>query len=186
MNTKAFIILLVGFLALGGSIGGAFAGGIVLGKSQGEEAAASNGITPTLPGSGLPQGFQGQLSTEELEQLRQQFQGLAGRGGGGGGQGFAGGGFGGRGGLTGTIESLEDGSITVVTPQGPLQAGVDADTTIQVFAQGTLADLLIGMRVTVVGERGDDGTVNASSIVVIPEGEGGLFGGGFGGGFGDN
>ncbi len=39
MKTKAFVLLLVGVLVVGGGIGGAFASGMALGKSQGEESA---------------------------------------------------------------------------------------------------------------------------------------------------
>ena len=172
MNTKAFMLLLVGVLLLGGSIGGAFAGGMVLGKSQGEEAAGSS--LPAQPGSGLRQEFQGQLSQEQLDQFRQQFQGQVGQ--------DAGGlGFADRGGLTGTIEKIEGSTLTVNTAQGPLQATIGASTAIQRFAEGTLEDLLAGVQVTVTGQRGEDGTVEATSILITPEGVGGLPGTFFGG-----
>ena len=87
-----------------------------------------------------------------------------------------GGGFSG-GGLTGTIEEVQGNTVTVNTPQGPLQASIGTDTVIQLFANGTLADLLVGMRVTVIGQPGADGTVQATSIVLIPEGSTGFLGG---------
>ena len=138
------------------------------------------------------QQFQsGDLSQEDLDELRQQFQDQFGQGGFGGG-GFAGGGFGGRGGgfgggtdggigLMGTLETIEGNTVTVNTSQGPLQATITPDTTIQVFTEGTLADLQTGMRVTVVGGREEDGTVRASSFFITPEGAG-FFGGGSAGG----
>ena len=168
MNTKAFMLLLVGVLVLGSSIGGAFAGGVAVGKSQEAEAAPSS-LPAQLP-AGSGQQFTDQFSQEQLDQFRQQFQG----GGGGGGRG----GFGGRGGLSGTIESIEGNILTINTLQGPLQTTIGEDTVIQQFAQGTLADLQTGTRVTVTGERGEDGTVAASSILLTPEGTEGFFGGG--------
>ncbi|MBI2865970.1 MAG: hypothetical protein HYX99_01240, partial [Chloroflexi bacterium] len=39
-------------------------------------------------------------------------------------------------------------------------------------------DLTVGLRVTVTGQRGEDGTVIARSILVTPEGSDSLFGGG--------
>ncbi|MEE8443429.1 MAG: hypothetical protein V3S37_06725 [Dehalococcoidia bacterium] len=182
MTTKAFILLLVGVLALGGSIGGAFAGGIALGKSQVEEAAPASPFS--LPQSNQSQQLPGQLGQDQLDQFRQQIQNgelspdqldqfrqrFQGRGGGGGG-------FAGRNALTGTIESTEGNTIIVSTAQGPLEATLGADTTIQMSVEGTLEDLTEGTQVTVVGQRGEDGTVEATSIVIVPAGGGGLFGG---------
>lgn len=174
MNSKAFMLLLVGVLVLGGSIGGAFAGGVVVGKNQEAEAAPSSLPTQLPAGSG--QQFTDQFSQEQLDQFRQQFQGEFGQGAGG--RGGFDGGFGGRGGLSGTIESIEGNILTINTLQGPLLATIGSDTVIQQFAQGTLADLQTGTRVTVTGERGEDGTFEANSILLTPEGTEGFFGGG--------
>ena len=124
---------------------------------------------------GQPGGAQGQRDPEELARLRQQFQGQFGQGRGG--QGFRGGS-----GLAGTIEEIEGNTVTIDTLQGPLQATVVQDTTIQILSNGTLADLQTGMRVTVIGQPGEDGTVQARSIVATPEGASGFFGGGLFGG----
>lgn len=197
MSTKAFVWLLVGFLAVGGSLGGAFAGGVVLGKSQGDEADG-NGVSPqTSPSFGqqastqtdapsldqLRQRFQsGDITPEEAAQFRQQFGG-SGTGGGGG---LGGGGrrFGGGTVMTGTIEAIVGNVVTLNTTQGPLEATIGEDTAIQMFAEGTLSDLLTGARITVTGERGEDGTVMATSILLVPEGGDGFIGGGGFGGFG--
>jgi len=167
MNTKAFMLLLVGVLLLGGSIGGAFAGGIALGKSQGEETAQSTSTSGTT--SGIGGQFGGELSQQQLDQLRQQFQGTS----------IPGQTLIGRGGLAGTIESVEGNTVTVNTAQGPLQATIGADTTIQTFAEGTLADLQPGLQVTVTGQQAQDGTVQATSILITPEGAIGFPGEGF-------
>ncbi len=167
MKTKVFMLLLVGVLVLGGGIGGAFASGMAIGKSQGKEAAQKT--LPTLSPSGS-----GQSTQEQLQQLRQQFQGQAGQTGQGGGiQRLQG-----QGGLTGTVEKIEGNTLTVNTAQGPLQATIGADTTIQMSVQGTTQDLTAGVRVTVVGQRGDDGNVAATSIIITPAGVDGLLGGG--------
>ncbi len=163
MKTKAFMLLLVGVLVVGVGLGGAFASGMAIGKSQGKEAAQKT--LPTLSPSGS-----GQLTQEQLQQLRQQFQGQTSQGGA---QGLPG-----RGGLTGTVEKIEGNTVTVNTAQGPLQANIGADTTIQMSVQGTAQDLKAGLRVTVVGQRGTDGTVTATSIIITPAGVDGLFGGG--------
>ncbi len=194
MTGRSFTLLIGVVVALGISIGGAFVGGIALGKSQDAEAAqATPGVTAA------PSGFQqsdgadvasldrlrqriqsGDATPEELAQLRQQFQGQGQFGGGGFGGGRLGGSDFGRG-LTGTIDALDGNVITVDTPQGPLQATITDETTIQLFSDGSLADLLEGLRVTVIGQR-QDGAVEASAILLLPEGGEGFFGGGLQGG----
>lgn len=178
MNSKAFVLLVVAILVLGGGLGGAFAGGVVVDKGQNEEAPVNS--LPQTPSNQTQTPFDpSQLSQEELDQLREQFQGQRP---GGGGTGGGGTGFGGIGGLTGTIDGIEGNVVTVSTSQGPLVATVGADTTVQMTVQGSLEDLEPGVQVTVIGQRGEDGTVQAVTIIILPEG-GGLFGGGqFGGG----
>jgi len=185
MNTKSFVTLVIAILVLGGSLGGAFVSGIALGKNQ-EDDVTLNSASTQLP-SGTDQQASGQLTQEQLDQFRQQiqsgefdpenrdqfrrqFQDQFGQGG----PGDLG--FGGAGGLTGTIEGIEGDTITINTAQGPLQATISTDTTIQIFAEGTLTDLENGDQVTVRGQRREDGTVEATSITVTPEGLGGLFG----------
>jgi hypothetical protein len=183
MQTKSFLPLLIGVLVLGAGFGGAFAGGIALGKGQQEElplvavqpAASSDVGRETTGQTELPnlsqirEQFQsGEIDPETLAQLREQFQGRVGQGG----QSFAGGG------LIGTIGAIDGTSVTVDTAQGPLQATVGADTTIQMFNEGELADLETGLRVMVTGQRDEEGNVVASSILITPEGVGDAFGGG--------
>lgn len=194
MTGRSFTLLIGVVVALGISIGGAFVGGIALGKSQDAEGAQATSEAPA-PSGGFQQSDggadaasldllrqrirSGDATPEELAELRQQLQGEGQFGGGG----FGGGRLGGGGlgtGLTGTIEAVDGNVITVDTPQGPLQATVTDETAIQLFSEGSLADLLEGLRVTVIGQR-QDGAVEASSILLLPEGEG-FFGGGLQGG----
>ena len=208
MSTKGFVSLLVGVLVLGVAIGGSFLGGLVIGKGQEAEAAASVAPVPQPPAAvpqtsgqtdgqtlgSLREQFQsGELSPEDLAALRERFQGQAGGGrpggggfgggGGPGGGGFGGGArFGGGGGLTGTIERVDGNTITVNTSQGALLATIGEETTIQKTIEVTVSDLTEGVRVTVTGIRGEDGTVEANLIFVVPEGTEGFGGGGFGGG----
>ena len=95
------------------------------------------------------------------------------------GQGPARQGFAGGTGLTGAIENIEGNTVTVTTSQGPLQADISADTTIQLSAEGTLADLQSGLRVTMSGQTREDGIVEANTIILIPEGAEGFPGSGF-------
>ncbi|MCH7996687.1 MAG: hypothetical protein IIB11_02800 [Chloroflexi bacterium] len=129
----------------------------------------------------------GEIDPETLEQLRQQFQDRSGQGFGGrgfGGRGFTGQGFRDQSGLTGTIEGVEGNTVTVNTSQGPLQVTVGDDTIIQRFAEATSTDLQDGIQITVFGQSGEDGTVEATFILITPEGAGGFFGGGLFGGDG--
>ena len=186
MNTKP-VMLVIAVVAALAVAGGAFAGGIALGKSQANDAAEATAAADTQATGGtgaldldaLRQQFQsGEFDPEAFAQLQEQFGGQL--GGGGGGRRFGGGGAGD--GLTGTIETIEGDTLTIDTPRGPLQADVGPETTIQIFADGTLADLEPGMQVTVVSERAADGTVVATSITVVPEGGGGFGGRRLGGG----
>ena len=168
MSNRPFVLLVVAVLVLGGSLGGAFAGGVAVGRGQ--DVVAS---TNTLEQQPIDPD---QLTQEQLRQLREQFQGRFGGGEGGGG-GFRGDdGFGGRGrlggGLTGTIDSIDGVIITLDTAQGPLSAILSADTTVQMFVEGASSDLELGMRVSVTGRRADDGTVEAATVLITPEGIG--------------
>jgi len=113
----------------------------------------------------------GQFSQGEHSQFGQQSQGQFNHADG---QGFSG-----RSGLTGTIETIEDNVLTLNTPQGPLEATVGESTTVRRFTEAVLPDLSVGMRVTVTGQRGEDGVVQARSILVIPEAVEGELGGDF-------
>ena len=197
MSNRAFVSLLAAVVVVGAAVGGAFFAGLALGKGQAEETPAvglpspsqAAGAQPPAPTEG--QGTSpaelrerirsGQATPEEVAQIRRQIQEQLGGGAGGGlGAGF--------GGLTGTIASVDRNTITLDTPQGTLVAEVSGDTTIQMTAEVPLTELTTGMRVTMGGERDEDGTFQANNVLVVPEGVaagpfGGLPGGrgGFGG-----
>lgn len=170
MGTKAFLVLITIAVVLGASLGGAFAAGVAVGRSQDNDQPA-NETSTNIPAF-TPPGAQGDLqeiTPQQLEQFRQQI-------GEGGGFPFGGGELGARA-LTGDIESIDGNVITVNTPQGPLQATLSEDTGIQVFSEGAPQDLEIGQQVIIRGERNDEGIMEATDVLVTPEGD--LFGGGF-------
>ena len=181
MNTKAFLVLIMIVIVLGGSIGGAFAGGVALGKSQDDDettaattvpggfqapsAGSGRGDTAGPGGNFTPGGFSGgfngedraalrnwiqsgDISPEELAERQSRFQG------GGfdgqsqdhdsqqfqGGFGRDAGGFGGSG-LFGTVASIDGGTLTVETIDGPQEVAVGDDTEVRLFVDGTLEDL---------------------------------------------
>ena len=98
-----------------------------------------------------------------------------GRGGfGGGGQGGATGQAGAAGdgprALFGTIESIADSGFTLETQQGPLPIAMNDETVIIQTVQGTIADLEAGMQVRVIGAADEEGTIEARTVAVTPEG----------------
>ena len=72
--------------------------------------------------------------------------------------------------LIGAVKMTEQGGFTLETQQGPLPISVDDETLIIETSQGTIADLEAGMRVTVVGQADEDGTIEARIVSVAPEG----------------
>ena len=182
MNTKTFVLLLVGVLLLSGALGGAFVGGMAVGGSQDSEANGESQTGGSILGLQQESSDQqsvddlrqqlksGDVSQEDMAQLRQKFQGQ-------GGMGPGGAGFAGRTGLTGDIEKIEGNTVTVNTPQGPLQATIGEETVITRYTESMLNDLSVGMNVTVTGALDEDGAVEAMSIMVVPEGQAGIFGG---------
>ena len=182
MGNKAFLVLIAIAILLGASLGGAFAAGVAVGRSQ-DNSQAANGTSTDIPAftppsapAFAPPGAQGglqEITPQQLEQFRQQIGQQFGEGGG---FPFGGGGLASRA-LTGDIESIDGNVITVNTPQGPLQATLSEDTGIQVFSQGTPQDLEIGQQVIIGGERNEEGVMEATDVLVTPEGD--LFGGGF-------
>jgi hypothetical protein len=200
MASKSFIALLMAMVVVGGGLGATFYAGVNVGKNRAEasvEPTTTQLVAPSnsVPNSSEPNTDSSQLldlqerirsgeqpTLEELQQLREKFLGAGGTGGFGGG-GAPGGG--GGGGLSGTIEALVGNAVTVNTAQGPLQAVISGETVIQRLASIAGADLEAGDQVTIMGQRNDDGVVEATTILIAPEGGlTGLFGGArAGGGF---
>ena len=140
MSTKAFLIMLIGTLVLGGVVGGAFVGGMALGESRAEASGETNDSLQ------LPGGFKDQLTQEQIDQMKKQFLDQDG-------QTTDGGEVAGRAGLTGVIQQLDGDTLTINTPKGPLQVAIGEDTTIQKTMEGTPGDLQEGVTVTVVGSE---------------------------------
>ena len=174
--TKSFVVLMVIFVVIGASIGGAFAGGVAVGKKQQDEAPtgpfAALGDVPNFAAasqqaapSQLPQGVPANVADSPAL-----------------GQGGPGGLFpGAGGGMFGIIEDITDNVVTVNSPQGPLQIVVNEDTEIQTFAEGSIEDLEMGMLVTIEGEiNAETGSFDSTSIVALPGDAGAQLGGGGG------
>ena len=71
---------------------------------------------------------------------------------------------------------IEGDQITVNTAQGELRATITAETVIQTITEGSISDLESGMRVTIIGQRSEDGSIVAGSILITPGDTSGFFG----------
>lgn len=146
MKRKTLFIWLAVVIVLGGAIGGAFAGGMAIGNSQGQEEA--------------DQELQSQL---ESLQSRFEARGIP--------EGASRSGFGGlpgRGGTPGIVDKVEGNIITLNTTEGIVRVIIVDDTSIQKMGEGSLSDILPGQSITVSGERQEDGSIEATSILVTP------------------
>ncbi|MFL5733398.1 MAG: hypothetical protein ACJ78Q_09360 [Chloroflexia bacterium] len=154
-------------------VGGAFWGGMSVGKAQAQSDSAQaqadfyarRGIDPNAAGGTGANGAIG---------------GAGGFfGGGPGGTGAGRGGAGNRG-AAGTITKVEGNTITMTDAQGKtVTVNIAGDTPITKTVAGTAADLKPGMTIVVVGTRSGD-NVAATQIQLSdrPLGNGGFFGGG--------
>ena len=202
MTNKAFFLLVIAALLLGGGLGGILIVVLPPGDDDDNNLTMSPAALPppgASLGGGAPdlarlqllgQGTQiGDMDPQELEaelgRLRQQFalqgQPITGAAGPAGGAGLLGG-AGLDGPLPGVVESVEEGVLTLNTPIGPLQAAVGDDTAVTVISEeeGTLNDLIAGIQVTLAVEPNEDGSMEASSVTVLPEGATFPIGGGLG------
>ena len=199
---KVFSLFLMVALILGGSLGGAFAGGVALGKTQSEEPS----------GAQRAGNFsQGQADRSQGREQRARPGGQRQRGGQGAGpeggaqragqggpdssghrvdddgsqrfegprDGAEGGerrGRGGRDGVGGAIESIDGNTLTITTPRGPVTVNTYEETTVRKIVDGTMEDLTQGVQIRVTGARDEEGTVKATSITRVPEGAQEVFG----------
>ena len=194
-------------VAIVGLVGGAGFGGFRAWSDElfpGEEPAQTQaaGARAAAGGQAGQQGAGGQTAQQGAGGQAGQGAGAATTGGAtagasqGAGAGGAGAGRqGGGGGTLGAVESLAGDTLTVTTQSGAVTVQLSEQTTIQKrtpgsreTTPGTRADLTAGTRVMVQGTAGEDGTVTAQTIQVLPAGAGGQGrrgqGGGQGGGGG--
>lgn len=78
----------------------------------------------------------------------------------------AGGGFQGRG-TMGQVKGIDGNILTLSTAQDVTTVNLSDTTTIQKSVEGSTNDLQPGVRVIVVGERDDQGNMNAIQITIV-------------------
>ena len=199
---KVFSLFLMVALILGGSLGGAFAGGVALGKTQSEEPSGAqragnfsqgqadrSQVREQRAGPGGQRQRGGQSAGHEggVQRAGQRGPDSSGpRGDGDGRQGFEGPrdgaeggerrGRGGRDGVGGAIESIDGNTLTITTPRGPVTVNTYEETTVRKIVDATMKDLTQGVQIRVTGARDEEGTVKATSITLVPEGAQEFFG----------
>ena len=78
--------------------------------------------------------------------------------------------------LAGTVESVEEGSLTLATTEGTENVAVDGDTQLTLFLDRSLEDLEEGASVTLMGQRGEQGEMRAA-VLLLGDAGAGVFGG---------
>ena len=78
--------------------------------------------------------------------------------------------------LSGTVESVEEGSLTLATTEGTETVAVDGDTQLTLFLERSLEDLEVGASVTLMGQRGEQGEMRAA-VLLLGDAGAGAFGG---------
>ncbi|MDD5189988.1 MAG: hypothetical protein PHE50_02970 [Dehalococcoidales bacterium] len=145
MNQKAFIWLVVGIIVFAGSVGGAFAGGVAIGKKQ--APVSSQFVRGQFPG-GLTgrTNSDGSISTPPTGAI----------------SGFNRGTFGTVTKITGnviTLKTFEGNTINILTGNG---------TTYQKTGSGALSDVTVGLTISATGETQTDGSVKATTVFISP------------------
>ena len=74
--------------------------------------------------------------------------------------------------LAGTVESVEEGSLTLATTEGTETVAVDGDTQLTLFLDRSLEDLEEGASVTLMGQRGEQGEMRAAVLLLGDAGAG--------------
>ncbi len=153
MKQKPFLTLLVSIIVLGGIVGGAFFGGIAIGKSQAEEANLLDlkSQFATRFGDTGDKGIIKEGTTQQNPLLPGELRG-----------------FMGKQGTIGKVESISDNVVTVETMTGVIEVTVTGDTSIQKMCEGSIENITPGDTITVAGESEEDGSIEAVSILITP------------------
>jgi len=155
-----FVTLLVAVVVIGLGIGGAFAGGVAMGQRKAETTPTpSSSIQSVLEQiqQGTPFAGMGQRLREGTPVAGTPVPGMFGL-------------EGALGGLTGMgeVQGVESNTINLTARTGSTKVNVDKATIISRPVEGQLSDIKAGDQVLVFGKRNDDGTISATSIIIIP------------------
>lgn len=145
---KKILIIIGGVVLVALIAAGSFWGGLQYQKNQTSQARDR---FIQMRGEGAP----GQLpfDNQNLPEGAVPFGGASGRG------------FGG--GTIGTIKTIDSNVITLSTAEDVTTVNVSADTLIQQLQAISLADLAVGMRLRITGERDKNGNLTAVQIMIL-------------------
>ena len=171
MTNRAFFLLAVLAVVIGGALGGILL--VVLDDTDEDPTPIASIAGPGGAGDGpdferltelTGRVESGDFDPEDLEELAAQFPGAV----------SGGAPLSGADGpsMIGTVQGLDGNSLVLNTPVGPLEATVGDDTSILSISEagGTLEDLTSGLRVTITGERNEEGLLEATAVRVVPDG----------------
>jgi len=158
MKMKKNILIIIGVVAIVILVGaGGFWGGMTYQASQDSQAQAR---FFELRG--------GQSADGQLPGNQQVPEGMPFPGGGPGSSELAQGDFRANG-TMGQVKSIDGDLLTVSTAQDVTTVNLSSDTTIVKSVEGTTDDLQPGVRIMVVGEKDEDGNINASQITILDD-----------------
>jgi hypothetical protein len=145
---KKILLIIAGVVLVGLIAAGSFWGGM---KYQSSQTSQARDRFIQMRGEGVP----GQMpfDAQNLPEGAVPFSGTQG------------GGFGG--GTIGTIKTIDGNMLTISTAEDVTTVNLSDDTLIQQMQSISLADLAVGMRVRISGERDKDGNLTAVQIMII-------------------
>jgi hypothetical protein len=147
LPTSTLAMLGVALLVVGGVIGALIGHNVGTDDTQQAGRFTNGRGAYGFPGGGQGAGPQNQQGGPQSQQGQQ-------------GQGFAG-----RGLAAGTVTAVDGDTITVKQANGQtVKVKLTGDTQYTVTTKGSKDDVKVGQPIVVTGERGDDGTVSASSV----------------------
>ena len=163
MGSKAFLMLMITTLVIGGAIGSAIA--MATNQGKGNNVRANTSSVNTTGDTGTKAAST--TSTTPTPTLA----GPTSTAGGNGGRGQFG-----QNRLIGTLAEIDGNDIMVETSQGRVSVIANASTSVQKTVTGNIGDLKAGIQVSITGQRGPDGMIQAQNVIVLAQGVGGLFG----------
>ena len=196
MTSKGFSILILFTLVFGGALGAAFTAGVVLGKSQGADLSQESSAVQAprrgqgsdfrlggSQGAGSRQGSNSQALGGRGQQPVGEFRSRRG-------------GIANRStvsstpakdgpstvasgdaifeevevrGVNGTVDQVEDNLVTLATFQGLVRVALHDETNIHNTIKGTVADLVEGANIRVIGRSDRDGNLQARAVTLLSE-----------------
>jgi hypothetical protein len=69
--------------------------------------------------------------------------------------------------VMGTVDQVDDNLVTLVGLQGQVQVALHDDTSIQTTIKGTVADLVEGINIRIIGRPDPDGNLQARMVTIL-------------------